>query len=169
MTTYCAKIPRFRCGYFRPWPCVPLFGPGGPFSKCTGVVRNSTCLLQLFPNLVCAAMMRQSCENSAFLLWLFPAYVCDTTGVMWKFRIFVAAISSLCVCVYVCAVMRHSHVKIPCFHCGYFRLTCVLLCFLFGPDQAGLEVHIWIVGISESETECVATTQLLQFLGTLKK
>ena len=40
-----------------------------------------------------------------FLLRLLPAYVCvrrNATGVVWKFRIFVAAISGLCVCVYVC-------------------------------------------------------------------
>ena len=42
-----------------------------------------------------------------------------------KFRIFVVAISSLC----VCATWRdRSHVKIPHFHCGYFRLVCVCVC-----------------------------------------
>ena len=112
-------------------PVCLCLGRVGRFSKCAGVVRNSTCLLRLFPNLVCAAW--QSCENSVFLLRLFPAYVCNATGVVWKFHVFVAAISGLyvcvsvyvCVCVCVCAVTQHSHVKIPCFHCGYFQLMCL--------------------------------------------
>ena len=41
---------------------------------------------------------------------------------MGKFRIFVAAIAGLCVCVTRC---DRSRVKIPHFCCGYFRLVCV--------------------------------------------
>ena len=136
MTTYRAKIPRFRCGYFRLWPCVPLFGPGGPVFK----VRRSHAKFHMFVAVISKLGM------------------CCAT-IVWKFRVFVAAISGLCVqcdrsrvkiprfrcgyfrlvcvcvcvyvclcvcvCVCVCAVTRHSRVKILCFHCGYFRLMCL--------------------------------------------
>ena len=82
--------------------CVYLcLGQAGRFSKCA----------QLFPFKL--GWCNKSWENSAFLLRLLPAYVCvrrDTTGVVWKFRIFVAAISGLCVCVYVCAATRDTTV-----------------------------------------------------------
>ena len=74
--------------------CVYLcLGQAGRFSKCA----------RLFPFKL-GWWCNKSWENSAFLLRLLPAYVCvqhDMTGVMWKFRIFIAAISGLCVCVFV--------------------------------------------------------------------
>ena len=86
-------------------------------------------------------------EDSAFLLWLLPAYVCvwcDVTGVVWKFRIFVAAISGLCVCmyvrVYVCAAMHDTTViwKFRAFIAAISSLcVCLfaLLCVWTGPGQ----------------------------------
>ena len=148
--------------------CVCLcLGQAGWFSKCA----------RLFP-FELGWWRNKLWENSAFLLWLLLAYVCvrrDATGVVWKFRIFVAAISSLCVCVcvcvcvYVCVYMccdaRHnSRVKIPCFHCGYFQLMCVFVCSALCLDRAGPALRCSsIAGISESETECVPCCQLPHF------
>ena len=99
MTTYPAKIPRFRCSYFRLWPCVPLFGPGGPVFK----VRRSRAKFHVFVAVISELGM------------------CCAT-IVWKFRVFVAAISGLCV------RRDRSRVKIPRFRCGYFRLVCVCVC-----------------------------------------
>ena len=46
MTTHREKILRFRCGYFRPCVCVPLFGPGGPVFKLRTVISVRTWMMQ---------------------------------------------------------------------------------------------------------------------------
>ena len=100
--------------------CVCLcLGQAGRFSKCA----------RLFPSNLDDAT--SSWENSVFLLWLSPAYVCvrrDATGVMWKFRIFVAAISGLCVCVCVC--------------------VCVCMCCDVRRDRVVWKFYAFIVAIS---------------------
>ena len=162
-------------------PVCLCLGWAGRFSKCAGVVRNSTCLLRLFPNLVCAAIA-QLCENSAFLSRLFPAYVCDATGVVRKFHVFVAAISGLCVCVpvYVCICvclcmcrdatqscensmfslrLFPAYVSVCCRSCENstfsLRLFPVCICVCLDPSgpasRCGPEVF---AGISESELCC---------------
>ena len=99
---------------------------------------------------------------------------------VWKFCVFIAAISGLCVCmcvcvcacVYVCAATWHSHVKISCFHCSYFQHMCVrcrscenftfslqlfLACICVCLDPSGLASRCgpeFIAGISESELCC---------------
>ena len=93
------EIPRVCCGYFRTWYVPRLH-------NCVKIPRFCHGYFQLM-----CVMRQESCKNSVFSLWLFPACVC----------------MYVCVCVYVCvcAVMRHSRVKIPCFHCGYFWLMCL--------------------------------------------
>ena len=161
MTTHHEKIPRFRCGYFRPCVCVPLFGPGGPVFKCAQLfpfeLDDATsrgkipcfCCGYFWLMCVCNATRQESCENSAFSLRLFPACMCVC----------------VCVCVCMCCDARcDSRVKIPCFHCGYFRLMCVFVCSAFCLDRAGPALRCSsIVGISESETECVPCCQLPHF------
>ena len=70
---------------------IPRFRCGYFRLMCARVLRrdrtceNSAFLLQLFPAYVraCAATRQESCENSMLLLRLFPAYVCcDATGVV---------------------------------------------------------------------------------------
>ena len=160
MTTHHGKIPHFCCSYFWPCVCVPLFGPGGPVFKVHMVISVWTWICN------------KSWENSVFLLWLLPAYVCvqrDVTGVMWKFCIFVVAISGLCVCICVCVCMCcdvqcDSCAKIPCFHCSYFWLMCVFVCSALCLDRAGPALRCSsIVGISKSETKCVPCCQLPHF------
>ena len=46
MTTHREKIPRFRCGYFQPCVCVPLFGPGRPVFKVRTVISVRTWMMQ---------------------------------------------------------------------------------------------------------------------------
>ena len=46
MTTHREKIPRFRCGYFRPCVCVPLFRPGGLVFKVHAVISVRTWMMQ---------------------------------------------------------------------------------------------------------------------------
>ena len=124
--------------------CVCLcLGQVGQFSKCT----------RLF--LFKLGWCNKSWKDSIFLLRLLLAYVCvrcNSTGVMWKFCIFVVAISSLCVCVCVCMcvcmyVMRcttrqsceNSMLSLRLF----LAYMCVcLLCFVFGPGWAGFEVLV---------------------------
>ena len=110
MTTHCVKIPRFHCSYFRPCvPCLFVWARQAGFyfilyfnvpqshaqfrmwkfcvfvaaisgvCVCYDACENSAFSLQLFPAYVCVcvcAMRQESCENSAFLLQLFPANVC---------------------------------------------------------------------------------------------
>ena len=125
MTTHCEKIPHFHCGYFRPCVCVPLFEPGGPVFKVHMVISIRTWMMQqvvgrfcifvvaIASLCVCVTRHDRSCVKilhfhcSYFWLMCVCVYVCvyvcaathDAT-VMWKFRAFIAAISSLCVCLF---------------------------------------------------------------------
>ena len=90
----------------------------------------------------------ESCENSAFLLRLFPACVC------------------VYVCVYVCTATcnatescENSVLSLRLFP----AYVCVcLLCFLFGPGQAGFEMLV-NCGYFQIWTECVPYCQLPHF------
>ena len=92
MTTHRVRIPRFCCGYFRPrvCVCVLLFGP----VRARPFFFNSN--------------VDWSCENSRFLLQLFP----DCCASVW----------------HVLTLRDKSRVKIPRFRCGYFRTVYVCVC-----------------------------------------
>ena len=140
MTTYYAKILRFRCGYFWLWPCVLCAFAWArragfqsvqesckiprvccSYFRTWYVLRDNRVKIPCFCcgyfQLMCV-MWQELCENSMFSLRLFLAYICvclcmcvfvcvcvcvcvcmpwhDT--VVWKFCVFIAAISGLHVC-----------------------------------------------------------------------
>ena len=96
MTTHREKIPRFRCGYF--WPCVCVclcLGQVGWFSKCAW----------LFPSNLDDATSHGKIPHFCCGYFRLMCATQRDRRVMWKFRIFVVAISGLCVCVCVCVCM----------------------------------------------------------------
>ena len=161
MTTHREKILHFRCSYFRPCVCVPLFGPGGLVFKVHMVISIRTwmmqqvvgrfCIFVVAIASLCVCVMR--CDRSCVKI---PHFRCSY---FWLVCVCV------CACVCMCCDARHdSHVKIPCFHCSYFQLMCVFVCSALCLDRAGPALRCSsIAGISESESECVPCCQLPHF------
>ena len=112
---------------------VPLFRLGEPVFKVHVVIRwcnksweNSVVFVAAISSLcVCNVTRQESCENSAFSLQLFLAYMC-----MYVLR----------------HMTQQSYMKILCFHCSYFQLMCVFVCSAFCLDRARLALRcssIW--------------------------
>ena len=162
MTTHREKIPRFRCGYFRPCVCVPLFGPGGLVFKVHTVISVRTWMMQQvmgkFRVFVAAiaglCVCATQCDRSRVKI---PHFRCG------YFRL-VCVCVCMCVCIYVlrCTMRQsceNSVLSLRLFP-AYVCVCCSALCL----DRAGPALRcLSIAGISESETECVPCCQLPHF------
>ena len=108
MTTHREKIPRFRCGYFRPCVCVPLFGPGGPVFKVRMVISVQTWMMQQVMG-----------KFRVFVAAIAGLCVCATRRDRSRVKIphfrcgyfqLVCVCVCVYVCVYICAVTRDTTV-----------------------------------------------------------
>ena len=142
MTTHCEKIPRFRCGYFRPCVCVPLFGPGGPVFKVCAVISVRTWMMQQVVG-----------KFRVFVVAIAGLCVCATRRDRSRVKIphfccgyfrLVCVCVCMCVCMYVLRRATRQSCENSVLSLRLFpAFVCVcLLCFVFGLGQAGFEVLV---------------------------
>ena len=123
-------VRKFRVSVAAISDLVPLFGPGGPgFNAICGYFQN-VCLIWTGP--VFEVMREVSCENSAFSSRLFPNCMCVLRAtVVWKFRVCIAVISSLCGRACFCLVFRPGFGQELRFRTVYCTSTRVCACSSF--------------------------------------
>ena len=133
MTTHREKIPRFRCGYFRPCAFVWAGWAGFQcdvwlFPECVLSLNRASfwcerCHVKIphfrrgYFRTVCVCCVRQWCENSTFALWLFPACVVVLAFVWclgWALdRSFCCVAFPNCVLQRMCAHAPHLYMSMP--------------------------------------------------------
>ena len=146
MTTHREKIPRFCCSYFRPYVCVPLFGPGGPVFKVRMVISARTWMMQQVVG-----------KFRVFVAAIAGLCVCATRRDRSRVKIphfrcgyfrLVCVCVCVCVCMCVCMYVLQRATQQSCENSVlplwlFPAYVCVyLLCFVFGPGRAGFEVLV---------------------------
>ena len=167
ITTHREKILHFRCGYFRPCVCVPLFGPGGPVFKVRMVISVWTWMMQQVVGkfcvfvaaiaglCVCATWRDRSCVKILHFrcgyFWLVCVCVCVC----------------MCVCMYVLRratwqLCENSVLSLWLFPAYVYVCLFALLCVWTGPGRLWGAHQLWVFLNLKLNVFPVASCHILQ-------